>query len=297
MRENKLFIICPCYNEEAILKNSIEKLTELMDSLVKDRLISRDSKIICVDDGSKDKTWDIIEETSVENNYVRGIKLSRNFGQYSALMAGYMHAKKFADFCISLDVDLQDDISVIPDMVKKYLNGCEVVLAIRNDRSNDSFMKKVTAEMYYGTLKLLGVKMIKEHPDYRLLSKKALVAMEQYEDNDVYIRSIVPRLGFKTDTVSFKRQKREAGTTKYNYIKLIQIAIKGIVKSSNTLLLFPILPILVTILGMFIHIKVEVYWCLLFMCILCYGFYIGDIKTQAHNAPNYTIEKITKDRM
>ena len=151
-------------------------------------------------------------------------------------------------------------------MLEKYNDGCEVVLAIRNDRTNDSFMKKFTADLYYKVNDMLDTKMIREHPDFRLLSKKALVTLSKYEDPDPYMRGIIPLLGYKTAKVEFKRQKREAGTTKFNYKKLIQIAVNAIVKTTNRPLLFPIIPMIVAFIGLFIKLKQEVYWMLLFMC-------------------------------
>lgn len=294
MRDNKLFLICPCYNEEEMLQISAGKLYDLLEQLIITHRVSDDSQIIFVDDGSKDKTWEIIENLHKENSTYTGIKLTRNFGQYSALAAGYMYAKDNADFCISLDVDLQDDITIIPEMIDKYHGGAETVLAIRNDRSNDDPLKKMTAKAYYKLNEWLGSKMIPDHPDYRLLSNKALNVMEKYIDKDPYMRGIIPLIGLKTERVYFKRQKREAGTTKFNYRKLIQIAVQAIVRTSNRLLIFPIIPAFIAFLGLFIHIPAEVYWIFLFLTLLCFGFYLGDIKTQVHNAPPYMIDKITE---
>lgn len=292
MRENKLFIICPCYNEEEILNDSINKLKAKMNELIKENLISKNSKLVLIDDGSTDNTWMKILEFTKSCPLVIGIKLSRNFGQYAAIMAGYMYAKDNADICISLDVDLQDDISALDHMLKEYHNGSEVVLAVRSDRKEDGFMKRITASLYYKIIKILGSKMIPEHPDYRLLSKKALCALSLFHDKSPYLRGMIPSLGFKTALVGFERKRRTFGKTSYNYYKLLKIGISGIVKTSNRLLYTPLIAAIIAILGLFISIPIQVYWFLLFLSIWIIGLYIIDIKEQVYDRPSYIIETI-----
>lgn len=292
MRKNKLFLICPCYNESPILEDSIKQLIDKFKELESKSLIDVESKIILIDDGSKDDTWDIIKENVNKNGMIGGIKLSKNFGQYAALMAGYMYAKDNADICISLDVDLQDDISILEELILEYEKGAEVVLAIRNERKGDSFIKKATAKAYYKVMALCGSNMIEEHPDFRLLSKKALNALSLFKDKKPYIRGIIPNLGFKTARVGFSRKKREGGTTCYNYWKLIRIAINGIVKTSNKLLGFPLVAAVAALLGCFIQIRSELYWVLLFLTLWIFGLYIADIKTQCYDYPGYIIDEI-----
>lgn len=292
MRENKLFMICPCFNEEEILNDSINKLKAKMNELIDENMINKESKLVLIDDGSTDNTWKKILEFTKSCPFGIGIKLSKNFGQYAAIMAGYMYAKDNADICISLDVDLQDDISAMDHMLKEYHNGSEVVLAVRSDRKADGFMKRITASLYYKMIKILGSNMVPEHPDYRLLSKKALCALSLFRERSPYLRGMIPGLGFKTTMVGFERKRRTFGKTSYNYFKLLKIAIKGIVKTSTRLLCIPLIAAFVCILGLFVVLPIQVYWFLLFLSIWIIGLYIIDIKEQVYDRPSYIIETI-----
>lgn len=289
---DKLLIITPCYNEEEILIDSAYKLKEVLDQLIQNEKIACDSRIMFIDDGSKDKTWKLIEKLNSENPQFGGIKLSRNFGQQSALMAGYMYANRNCDLCITLDVDLQDDISIIPEMVDEYLNGAEVVTTRRKSRKSDSFTKMVTAKMFYAVIKTLGTEMKPEEPEYRLLSRKALSILSKFKERNPYPRDLIPRIGLPTKTVEFERKERMGGVTKYNYRKLINLAITAIVRSSNGLLKLPIIPIIISVIGIFVHIPSAIYWIMAFSIMMLFGYYIADIKDQVHARPVYIYEEI-----
>ena len=272
--------------------DSAKKLETVMKSLIENQKISEDSKILFVDDGSKDKTWSLIEELKKEDKHFGGIKFSRNFGQSAALMAAYAYAAAEADMCITLDVDLQDDIAIIPDMVDAYLAGNEVVLTVRTSRGKDTFIKKSTAAMYYKFMELMDTQIAPQHPDYRLLSKKALKALQLFTEKNPYPRGLVPRIGFKTATIPFERKERLAGETKYNMRKMIGLATHSIVTYSNKPLQLPIIPAAVAGISLILPIPRAVNWIFLFLCLYVFGIYIADVKDQVYNRPVYIIDEI-----
>jgi len=289
---DRLFIMCPCYNEEEVLLDSAKKLEKVMESLIENKKISEDSRILFVDDGSKDKTWSLIEDLKKENKRFGGIKFSRNFGQSAALMAAYAYAAAEADMCITLDVDLQDDIAIIPDMVDAYLAGNEVVLTVRTSRGKDTFIKKSTAAMYYKFMELMDTQIAPQHPDYRLLSKKTLKALQLFTEKNPYPRGLVPRIGFKTATIPFERKERLAGETKYNMRKMIGLATHSIVTYSNKPLQLPIIPAAVAGISLILPVPKAVNWVFLFLCLYVFGIYIADVKEQVYNRPVYIIDEI-----
>ena len=230
---NKLLLVVPCYNEEEILLNSNEQLSSALKTWISDGLIDAQSRIVYVNDGSKDATWSIIEKLSLSNQHVLGLKLSKNFGHQNAVLAGHFKFKNDFDIFISIDADLQDDIMVMKEMVEKYQAGNEIVYGVREDRSTDSFFKRFTAEVFYKIMLKMGIPLVFNHADYRLMSQKVLTELDNYKEFNVFLRGIVPTLGFKSDNVYYKRLKREAGESKYPIRKMISFAWNGITSFSN----------------------------------------------------------------
>ena len=204
MKSVNAYIVLPCYNEEEVLPETLKRMLELFGKMREENLISTSSRIVFVDDGSKDRTWEIIEKLHEEDPIYQGVKLSRNKGHQNALLAGLMTVKDKCDMTISLDADLQDDIEVFDEMVEKFSEGCDIVYGIRNDRSSDSFMKRFTAEGYYRLMEFFGTHIIFNHADYRLMSRRALEALSEYSEINLFLRGIVPTIGVKSSTVGCK---------------------------------------------------------------------------------------------
>ncbi len=283
-----------------------------MQSLIEKGKIAKDSKILFVNDGSKDRTWEMIEELHQKDAIYQGVKLSRNRGHQNALLGGLMTAKKYADMVISLDADLQDDIDAIDEFVEKYDKGCEIVYGVRSARKTDTFFKKFTAEGFYKLLHLMGGEVVFNHADYRLMSKRALEEMEKYQEVNLFLRGIVPMIGFQTDIVYYERHERLAGESKYPLKKMLALAIDGITSLS-------IKPIrLIVFLGMFIFVcsiamlvyslvqhflgNTSIGWTSLIVSIWAIGGlqllaigvigeYIGKIYLETKARPKYIIEK------
>jgi len=239
----KLGIVIPCYNEEEGLSETTKRLQELLDGMIRSGDIDKESFICYVDDGSKDNTWKLIEEFQKESPLFKGIKLSRNFGHQNALIAGLMQLKDEADALVSMDADLQDDIEVVKSFVEKYKEGFDVVYGVREDRSKDTAFKRGTAEFFYKFQHFMGIETVHNHADYRLLSKKALNALAEFKEIDLFLRGIVPLLGFRSCSVYYTRGERFAGETKYPLKKMILLALDGIAS-------FSVMPLrLITIVG------------------------------------------------
>lgn len=226
-----LYLIIPCYNEEEVLPISKDIIEDKMKTLIKNKTIKKDSKILFVDDGSKDGTWDIIKKMT-KNKLYSGVKLSRNRGQQNAILAGLLVSKKHADITISIDVDLQDDINVIDDMVKEYNDGAEIVYGVRKSRKKDSFFKRFTAEIYYKLMKLMGVELVFNHSECRLLSIRAIEGLDEFDEVNLFLRGIIPQIGYKTSVAYYDRNTRLAGKTKYSIKKLLKLAFEGITSFS-----------------------------------------------------------------
>ena len=306
----KLAIIIPCFNEEAVLPQSIKTLSTLLKSLIKEQLISSDSSLVFINDGSKDKTWEIIEKAHTKTPFIKGISLSRNFGHQEALLAGLYNTK--ADLYITIDADLQDDPNVIRDMLKKQSLGYDIVYGARNKRDTDSPFKKYTALMFYKLMKILGVELVSNHADFRLLTQKAVEAMSNFKEKNLFLRAIVPLIGYQSTIVYYERQKRTLGTTKYPLKKMITFALKGISSFSTVPLHFITLSgIIISIFSLFLMIwAILAYlnnstiagWTslmsvitffsgitILFMGII--GEYIASIFIEVKNRPLYIIDK------
>lgn len=227
-----LTVVVPCYNEEEVLNETMKQLSSVLDDLIGEQLISEESKLLFVDDGSKDDTWSIIAMESVNNKYVKGIKLARNVGHQKALLAGLEIAKEKSDCVISIDADLQDDISVIREFIKKYIEGYDIVYGVRSSRKKDTFFKRTTAQGFYKLMNKLGIHLVYNHADYRLMSKRALEELSRFKEANLFLRGIVPMIGFRSTKVYYERKERHAGETKYPLKKMLSFAFDGITSFS-----------------------------------------------------------------
>jgi len=308
-----LYIVVPCYNEEEVLHETSKRLEKKLNQLIGQNQISKNSKVLFVDDGSKDKTWQIITELHEQNQIFSGLKLSCNKGHQNALLAGLMTAKDLSDVTISLDADLQDDIEVIDQFIEKYKQGCDIVYGVRSARDTDTFFKKTTARGFYKLMEIMGVSIQKDHADYRLMSKRALQGLEQFDEVNLFLRGIVKLIGYKSDVVYYKRSSRFAGESKYPLKKMLNFACDGITS-------FSVKPIrLVTALGFIIFVvslimliyffiikllgRTETGWTSLvgsiwllsgiqLLSLGIIGEYIGKIYKEVKSRPRYIIEQI-----
>ena len=228
----KLYIVIPCYNEEEVLDKTKTELKKKMNTLIQNKKIDKQSKVIFVNDGSKDKTWDLIQQFYQEDKLFGGINLSRNRGHQNALLAGLLTVKDDADIVISMDADLQDDIDAIDLMIEKRKEGADVVYGVRNSRKKDSFFKRTTAQGFYRVMKMLGVDVIYNHADYRLTSRRVLDSLKDYREVNLFLRGIFPLIGFKSDIVYYERKERFAGKSKYPLKKMLNFAWDGITSFS-----------------------------------------------------------------
>lgn len=227
-----IYMVVPCYNEEEVLDETTRQLTEKLHNLIKGGKISEKSRILYVNDGSKDQTWAIISRLHEEYDIVSGINLSRNRGHQNAVLAGLMYAKEYCDAAISMDADLQDDINAIDEMVDKFIQGMDVVYGVRSSRKKDTFFKKFTAEGFYKMMKWMGVDIVFNHADYRLMSRRVLQQLENYEEVNLFLRGIVPLIGYPSDNVYYERHERFAGESKYPLKKMLSFAFDGITSFS-----------------------------------------------------------------
>lgn len=307
-----LYFVIPCYNEEEMLPITARALIEKMDKLITAGRISADSKVMFVDDGSKDKTWEMIEKLHASAPIFTGLRLSRNRGHQNALLAGLMTAKKYADIVVSMDADLQDDINAVDGFLDKRAEGCEIVYGVRSSRETDSAFKRGTARAYYKLLAKMGVEITYDHADYRLMSRKALDALEEFSEVNLFLRGIVPMLGFKSDTVSYERRERQAGESKYPLRKMLSFAVEGITSLSVKPIRFiTTLGLLVFLISLFMLVYFFVLWCmgktvagwtttvvsvwalggLQLLAIGVIGEYIGKIYLETKRRPSFLIER------
>lgn len=307
----KVYFVIPCYNEEEVLDETVRRLTDKLDRMNEQGLADEGSRMLLVDDGSKDKTWEIISRLNSENKYVEGIKLAHNRGHQNALLAGLMTAKDRCDCAISLDADLQDDTEVLDEFVKKYTEGCDVVYGVRKKRDTDSFFKKTTAVGFYKVMKLLGVDIVFNHADYRLMSSRALDGLSEYKEVNLFLRGIVPLIGYRSDYVYYDRHERFAGESKYPLKKMISFALDGITSFSvKPLKLISNLGILISILSIFgmLYALISYFtgravsgwtaticsiWLLGGLQMLCLGVvggYIGKVYSEVKGRPRFRIE-------
>ena len=310
---NIIYFVVPCYNEEAVLEVTAQKLTQKVASLINRGVISSKSRITFVDDGSKDQTWSLIKAISTQNSLISGVKLSRNRGHQNALLGGLMTVKDLCDAIISLDADLQDDIEVIDQFIEKFLDeGCDVVYGVRNDRTTDTGFKRHTAQIFYKIMNKLGADVVYNHADYRLLSRRALNGLAEFKEVNLFLRGLVPLVGYKSDVVYYERHERFAGESKYPLQKMIAFAIEGITSLSvkpirlvTTLGISVFLISLIPLLYSFIQwvngntiqgwtTLILSIWTLGGLQILCIGVigeYIGKIYLESKKRPRFIIEE------
>jgi polyisoprenyl-phosphate glycosyltransferase len=257
MNEPVLTIVVPCFNEEEVLPETIQKLQHLLLDLINETLISPKSKLLFVDDGSNDHTWNMIYKEGLRNEYVRGLKLSRNVGHQNALLAGLFSVKNASDCVISIDADLQDDMQVIREFILKFNEGNEIVYGVRKGRDTDTFFKRSTAQGYYKLMKKLGVDLVYNHADFRLMSRRAICELERFNEVNLFLRGIVPLIGFRTANVYYDRKERQAGESKYPLKKMLAFAFDGITSFSVT----PIrLVLLLGSISFFVSLMSELYF-------------------------------------
>ncbi len=313
---NILYLVIPCYNDEEVLPETGARLLDKLESLTGLKKISEKSRVIFVNDGSKDRTWEIIRELHEKNRIFGGINLSRNRGHQNALLAGLMTVKDYADMVISMDADLQDDINAIDEMVDKYLSGIDVVYGVRGSREKDTVFKKFTAESFYKIMNTMGANTVFNHADYRLMSRRALDGLAQYGEVNLFLRGIVPMIGYPADVVYYNRGERFAGKSKYPLGKMLSFAVEGITSLSTK-------PIrMITALGFFIFIvsigmliyslvrhfmgATIVGWTTLMVSVWAIGGlillslgvvgeYIGKIYLETKARPRYIVEQFLND--
>ena len=311
----KLYIAVPCYNEEEVLPDTAPRLRDKLRALMDEGMITRDSRVVFIDDGSSDRTWEFISKLHNADSIFSGIRLSRNRGHQNAVMCGLMTLREEADAVISIDADLQDDIEVFDDMLRKYEDGCDVVYGVRSKRETDTFFKRFTAESYYKVLDKMGAKVIFNHADYRLMSRRALDAFAEFGETNLFLRGLVPMVGFRSDIVTYERSERTAGESKYPLKKMLALAWEGITSLSTK-------PIkLITRLGLFIFLvsivmliytlvryftgATETGWASLaisiwaigglqLLAIGIIGEYIGKIYLETKRRPRYIVEEFLK---
>lgn len=313
MATSKLTIVVPAYNEEEVLTSSVQKLLAVEDQIAAQTVLGQRADILIVDDGSMDHTWDIIEKLHAMNSRVRGLRFSRNFGHQSALIAGMSEAVKTADMIVTIDADLQDDPDKIGDMVDAYADGADIVYGVRNNRETDSWFKRTTAQGYYKTLKLLGVELVPNHADFRLMSKRAVETFLQYPERNIFIRGLIPKLGFKTAEVFYKRTPRMAGESKYPLKKMLAFAWDGITSLTiapvRLILILGTLSCLLAVgmvvyaivmkmLGLIVHgwssLMVSLWFVggIQMISLGVIGEYIGKLTTEVKHRPRYTVQTI-----
>lgn len=313
MNKHRLAIVVPCYKEELVLHETTSRLTQVLDDLVKDNLVAANSYILYVNDGSTDNTWNIISELHEANKYVNGVNLAGNVGHQNALVAGLSSAVENCDMAISIDADLQDDVNAIREMVVKYYEGCDIVYGVRQSRQTDTWFKRTTALGFYSLMKSMGVKSVYNHADYRLMSQRALRQLLRYRERNLFLRGMVPTIGYKTDSVYYDRAERFAGESKYPLKKMISFAFDGItsfsVKPVHMVLYFGIV-FLIVAFSIFCFVMYSLFrgnavpgWTSLMLsvwfcsgCILLglgiVGEYVGKIYVEVKDRPRFNIERV-----
>ncbi|MCU7652638.1 glycosyltransferase family 2 protein [Acutalibacter sp. LFL-21] len=310
--EATVYFVIPCYNEEAVLPETTRRMTDKLNAMRAAGLIGEKSRILYVDDGSKDRTWELVSQFNRENPWVEGVKLSHNRGHQHALLCGLMSAMPRCDAAISMDADLQDDIDALDQFVKKFQEGCDVVYGVRNKRDTDTWFKRTTAEGFYKVMQLLGVDVVFNHADYRLMSKRALEALSEYREVNLFLRGIVPLIGYRSDYVYYDRHERFAGESKYPLKKMLSFALDGITSFSvKPLKLISNLGILISVLSilglLYALISYFAGWAvtgwtaivcsiwllggLQMLCLGVVGGYIGKIYSEVKARPRYRVEE------
>lgn len=318
-----LTIVVPCFNEEEVLPETVKELGNILTNLIKQGIVSSESKLLFVNDGSKDKTWQLISQYTDEYPYVTGIKFSRNYGHQNALLAGMTVAVKYSDMIITIDADLQDDVNAIPKMVEKYLEGYDVVYGVRNSRATDTFFKRRTALAFYGLMRKLGVNLVPDSADYRLLSKRATESLLAFKERNLFLRGMVPLVGYRSTKVYYARKERFAGESKYPLSKMLHFALDGITSFSiapiHLILYLGLVTVVISIICMIytivekclghvvsgwssLMISIWLLGGIQLISISVIGEYVGKIFSEVKHRPRFTIEsenytkKMTKDQ-
>ena len=314
---DKLAIVVPCYNEEEVLETAAATLRGVLDDLIAKQKIAEDSFILFVNDGSKDRTWELIEaEHNAHPVQVYGVKLAGNVGHQSALTAGLLTAMELSDVTVSIDADLQDDVAVIEEMIDKFHEGKDIVYGVRKERKTDTFFKRVTAQGFYKLMALMGVKTVYNHADFRLMSKRAVEHFAKFRETNMYLRGMMPLIGYETDSVYYDRKERFAGESKYPLKKMLALAFNGIssfsVKPISMIMGLGVIIIICSILAAIYALisyftgNVEPGWTSLILSIWflgglqllaigMVGLYIGKIYMEVKQRPRYNIEKVLKN--
>ena len=311
----KLIIVSPCYNEEAILRYSADTLTSFLKRVIALGKIAPSSRILYVNDGSRDRTWSLIEELHKDNSFVEGLSLAKNVGSELAVMAGMMVARERADIVVTIDADLQDDVEAIEEMINHYLEGCDIVYGVKTSREADPWLKRITAEGFYHLQQNMGINVIFNHTNFRLMSKRALEALSEYSERNLYLRGIIPQLGFRSAEVEDVIRERTAGESKYNYTKLLLLAVDGITSFSTKpisfivgmglfSLLISIVMAIYVLVSYVEHLSVPGWasmmlslWFIGSMLLLSIGVvgqYIGKIYIEVKARPRYHIDQYLK---
>lgn len=312
-----LYIVIPCYNEEEVLPETARRLTDKLFAMMNEKLISPKSRVLLVDDGSRDGTWAAIMSLHKENRLFSGLKLAHNRGHQNALVAGLLAARESADIVISMDADLQDDVDAIDKFLLEYRAGSDIVYGVRSSRAKDTFFKRTSAVWYYKLLRLMGVEIVQNHADYRLMTRRALDALAEFDEVNLFLRGIVPLIGFRTSVVEYERSERFAGESKYPLKKMIAFAIDGVTSFSVKpirfitwlgVLIFMISGIsllwvlVVKLLGMSVSgwaTLMGSIWALGGIQLLCLGIlgeYIGKIYQETKHRPRFIIDRYIDDR-
>lgn len=314
--EKILYMVIPCFNEEEVLPVTVPMFLGKLTELIEKKLISSESRILLVNDGSRDRTWEIIKAYSEENKYIEGISLSRNRGHQNALLAGLTEAKDRCDITVSLDCDGQDDINAIDKMLEEYFAGSEIVYGVRSSRKKDFFLKRLTARMFYRFMSVMGVETVYDHADYRLVSSRVLESFADFKEVNIFLRGMFPLAGFRSTSVYYERNERLAGKSKYSLGKMLAFAIDGITSLS-------VRPLhMITVFGLFVAFlsAIGAVWSVVvrltgnsvagwasLTCILCFlggvqlislgiiGEYVGKIYLEAKGRPRYIIDEKTED--
>lgn len=307
-----LTIVVPCFNEEEVLPETVKELGNILIKLNKQGKVSSNSKLLFVNDGSKDKTWQLISKYTDEYPYVTGIKFSRNYGHQNALLAGMTVAVKYSDMIITIDADLQDDVNAIPKMVERYLEGYDVVYGVRNSRATDTFFKRRTALAFYGLMRKLGVNLVPDSADYRLLSKRATESLLAFKERNLFLRGMVPLVGYRSTKVYYARKERFAGESKYPLSKMLHFALDGITSFSiapiHLILYLGLVTVVISIICMIytivekclghvvsgwssLMISIWLLGGIQLISISVIGEYIGKIFSEVKHRPRFTIEE------
>ena len=311
-----LYIVVPCYNEEEVLPETSRRLKDKLEGMIAAGAISEESRVLFVNDGSKDRTWSMIAELHEKDRRFSGVNLTRNRGHQNALLAGLMTARDRADMVISMDADLQDDVDAVDAMVEKYYAGCDIVYGVRSSREKDTFFKRFTAEGFYRVMNFLGAETVFNHADYRLMSRRALEGLSQFKEVNLFLRGIVPMIGYRTDTVEYERGERFAGESKYPLKKMLAFAMEGITSlSTKPIRYITLLGVLIFLVSLVMLVVFIAQWALgmtvagwasvicsvwaigglILLSLGVIGEYIGKIYLETKGRPRFLIRQVLED--